>query len=118
MNGLTTEAILESISDGVFTIDADWRILSFNRAAEQILRIDRTQAIGLPCSEVFRSSMCERSCPLAETFKTGKPVIDRSLYVDPSGRRIPAASDRTLQRRDGRVIGGAETFRDLSVLRG
>jgi PAS domain S-box-containing protein len=118
MNGLTTEAILESISDGVFTIDADWRILSFNRAAEQILRIDRTQAIGLPCSEVFRSSMCERSCPLAETFKTGKPVIDRSGYiVDPSGRRIPVSvSTALLKDGDGRVIGGAETFRDLSEL--
>jgi alanyl-tRNA synthetase len=31
-----TEAILESISDGVFTVDLDWRITSFNRAAEQI----------------------------------------------------------------------------------
>ena len=30
------ENILESISDGVFTVDSNWRISSFNRAAEEI----------------------------------------------------------------------------------
>jgi PAS domain S-box-containing protein len=42
----TTEAILESISDGVFTVDRDWRVLSFNRAAELITGIAREKAIG------------------------------------------------------------------------
>jgi len=31
-----TEIILESISDGVFTVDYDWRIMSFNRARETV----------------------------------------------------------------------------------
>ena len=54
-----TRAILESISDGVFTVDLLWRITSFNRAAEEITGIPRQEAIGRLCSEVFRSSMCE-----------------------------------------------------------
>ena len=53
-----TEAILESISDGVFTVDMDWRVTSFNRAAEEITGVSREEAIGRRCSEVFRSSMC------------------------------------------------------------
>jgi PAS domain-containing protein len=40
------EAILESISDGVFTVDMDWRISSFNRAAEEITGVARREAIG------------------------------------------------------------------------
>ena len=39
-----TEAILESISDGVFTVDMNWRITSFNRAAEEITGVDRQEA--------------------------------------------------------------------------
>ena len=33
---VATDSILESISDGVFTVDLEWRISSFNRAAEEI----------------------------------------------------------------------------------
>jgi PAS domain-containing protein len=34
-----TRIILESISDGVFTVDHNWKITSFNRAAEEITGI-------------------------------------------------------------------------------
>ena len=46
----STEAILESISDGVFTVDSDWLVTSFNRAAEEITGILRHEAVGRPCS--------------------------------------------------------------------
>jgi PAS domain S-box-containing protein len=38
--------ILDSIADGVITINHDWRITSFNRAAEQIAGGRREEAIG------------------------------------------------------------------------
>ena len=67
----STDSILESISDGVFTVDAQWRVTSFNRAAEVITGIPRTEALGRRCSEVFRSSLCEIACPLRQTL--GQP---------------------------------------------
>jgi PAS domain S-box-containing protein len=111
-----TEAILESISDGVFTVDRQWRITSFNRAAEEITGVTRKAAIGRRCSEVMRSSMCGESCALQRTLKTGKPIIGRSGYIiDADGNRIPISiSTAVLRDGNGRVIGGAETFRDLS----
>jgi len=113
-----TDAILESISDGVFTVDLKWRITSFNRAAEKITGILRKEAIGRLCSDVFRSSMCEAECALRCTLKTGKPVIGRSGYIiDGDGGRIPiSVSTAVLRSADGTVIGGAETFRDLSEI--
>jgi PAS domain S-box-containing protein len=111
-----TEAILESISDGVFTVDLDWRITAFNRAAEEITGISREDAVGRLCSEVLRSSMCEAECALRRTLKTGKPVIGRSGFIiDADGTRIPiSVSTAVLRDGEGRVVGGAETFRDLS----
>ena len=44
-----TDIILESISDGVFTVDHEWRITSFNRAAEEITGIPREEAISRFC---------------------------------------------------------------------
>jgi len=114
--GAPTEAILESISDGVFTVDMEWRITSFNRAAEEITRVPRREALGRRCSEVLRSSMCEFECALRRTLKTGKPVIGKSGYIiDANGSRIPiSVSTAVLRDASGRVTGGAETFRDLS----
>ena len=111
-----TDAILESISDGVFTVDAQWNISSFNRAAELITGIKRSEAIGRPCPEVFRSSMCENDCPLRKTLANSKPVINQSGYIiNKLGQRIPVSvSTAVLRDADGNIIGGAETFRDLS----
>jgi PAS domain S-box-containing protein len=112
------ESILESISDGVFTVDAHWRITSFNRAAETITGIRRRDALGKTCSDVFRASMCESECALRHTVKTGKPVINKAAFiVDAEGRRIPISLSTAILRDDrGRLVGGAETFRDLSLV--
>ena len=112
--------ILESISDGVFTVDGDWRITWFNAAAERITGIPRQEAIGRFCHEVFRSSLCERHCALRETLESGRPVVQRSGYiVNAEGRSIPVTvTTAVLRDQQGKVQGGAELFRDLSELDG
>ncbi len=74
ISSIANEIILESISDGVFTVDHQWRITSFNRAAEDITGIPREEAIGRYCWEVFRSNMCEGDCALKRTMKEGKVI--------------------------------------------
>lgn len=115
MSTITNDTILESISDGVFTIDKEWRITSFNRAAELITGLKRSEAIGLRCHEVFKSNLCEGNCPLEQTFDSGKAVINKNGYiVNLEGEKIPISiSTALLKDEDGNVIGGAETFRDL-----
>ncbi|MBN1149762.1 sigma 54-interacting transcriptional regulator [candidate division WOR-3 bacterium] len=112
------EKILESISDGVFTVDLDWKITYFNRAAEIITGVRREDAVGKNCCEVFKSNKCENQCPLRKTIKSGKPLVDVSAYIiDLHGRKIPiSVSTALLQDESGKIIGGAETFRDLSEI--
>ena len=114
------DPILESISDGVFTVDADWRITSFNRAAENMTGVPRQEAIGSRCCDVFHSNMCEAACALKETMGNGEPIISRSGYiVDAAGKRIPiSVSTALLRDSNGTITGGAETFRDLSAEEG
>ncbi len=113
-----TEAILESISDGVFTVDGDWRITSFNRAAEKITGISRQEAIGQYCREVFRSDMCKNNCALSRTINCGRPIINQSAnIINAEGDQVPiSVSTALLVSGDGKVLGGAETFRDLSLV--
>ena len=113
-----TEAILESISDGVFTVDKDWRITYLNRAGEEITGVPREDAIGHLCADVFRSSLCGPDCALQQTLREGKPIIGQSCYiVSADGDRIPISiSTAVLRDSEGKVIGGAETFRDISEI--
>lgn len=112
----STRSILESISDGVFTVDESWRIAYFNRAAERITGISREEAVGRHCYEVFSSSMCESDCALEQTLSTGEPIINKSCFIiDAHGNRIPiSVSTAVLRDQNKRIAGGAETFRDLS----
>lgn len=111
-----TKIILDSISDGVFTVDHQWRITSFNRAAEQITGIGRDAAVGKHCWEIFRSNMCETDCALRRTMKQGKAFVDSATYiVNHAKRKIPVVvSTSLLKDADGTVLGGVETFRDIS----
>ncbi len=116
--GNVTEIILESISDGVFTVDHKWRIMSFNHAAEEITGIPRTYAIGKHCWEVFRANMCEGDCALKRTMKEGKSHVNSSTYIVSSEKiRIPIIAFTSLLKNEkGEVLGGVETFRDRSLV--
>jgi PAS domain S-box-containing protein len=118
MSAPVSSTILDSISDGVFTVDEGWRITSFNRAAQQITGISQGEALGRRCAEVFRANLCEDRCPLRATMESERPVINQQAFiVDPQGRRIPISISTALIRdASGRVVGGAETFRDLSLV--
>ena len=70
------EAVLRSISDGVFAIDTMGRITCFNRAAEEITGFSKREAIGQPCHAIFRSNICEEACALRYTMETGEPIAD------------------------------------------
>ena len=108
--------ILDSINEGVFTVDLDWRITAFNRAAERILGVSREHAMGKPCCEVFRASICESACALRQTLDTGKPIVNATAHIiNEAGQRIPIRiSTAILKDPDGTVVGGVETFQDLS----
>ena len=110
------DTILNSINEGVFTIDLNWQITSFNRAAERITQVQSEHAIGRSCCEVFRAGICENACALKRTISTGKPTLNVTTYIiNESGKRIPIRLfTAPLKEEDGTVVGGVETFQDLT----
>ena len=110
--------ILNSINEGVFTVDLEWRIVSFNRAAEEITGIRHEDACGRACHEVFRADICETACALRQTMQSGNPVVNATAtIVKSSGQRIPIRVSTALLKDDtGNIIGGVETFQDLTLV--
>ena len=109
--------ILSSIADGVFTVDSERIITSFNRAAEKITGIPASQAIGKHCQDVFHSDICE-NCLLKDTLETGIDAIDRPVnIINSQGEKIPISiSTAVLKDEKGNALGAVETFRDLSTI--
>jgi len=112
------EIILDSIADGVFTINLDFKITYINKAAADILKIRPQEAVGKLCFEVFHASICEHSCALRETINTGRNIVNKTVYIVNSiGERIPInISTALLKNESGEIIGGVETFRDISEI--
>jgi len=117
-NDTEFDPILDSIADGVFTVDSEWTITSFNKAAERITGIPRTEAIGSKCWEVFHADVCERDCLLKKTLRTNKQCTNRTVrIVNKKGQSVPISiSTAILTDAGGEAIGGVETFRDLSEI--
>src|SRR3990172_7017223 len=111
-----TEIILDSVSDGVFTVDENMKVTYFNRAAEKITGVSKDEAIGRSCYNVFRSNICEKNCIYNCAFESGTEIIDKHVNIlRTDGKVIPVSvSTAVLKDVNGKTIGGVETFRDLS----
>ncbi len=97
-------------------MDLDWKITSFNKAAERITGVSQQQAIGRYCRDVFRADLCEKDCVLNRTLKTGKSFTNvRTRIVSDSGKHVAIRISTALLKDDeGKITGGVETFQDFS----
>jgi PAS domain S-box-containing protein len=109
------QAILDSIAEGVFTVDREGRITSLNRTAERILRYPAEEVLGQSCQEVFPSEMCGPDSPLDDTLQVGRQIRDREVLVtDRHGKSIPLClSTGPFRDETGRTLGAVCTLRDL-----
>lgn len=110
-------AVLESIEEGVFTVDLECRITSFNRAAEKITGISRVEALGRPCSEILNTKFCKRDCVLRKVMTTIASSVSIAVYMCCSdSKSIPISVNASILRNaEGRIIGGVATFRNLTA---
>lgn len=120
-----TKLILQSIADGVYTVDRDLNILTFNPAAERITGWQETQVRGKSCSVVFRNIDPDKpdyqTLLIQQALESGQPVSsgpDEPPTLCQNGREIFLSSSAApLLSREGRVVGAVVAFRDVSAER-
>lgn len=107
--------IINSISDGVFTVDLELNVNFINKSALDILAISESEAIGQKCYDLMSHEDCDNACPLAETVSTGKSIINKPVCISQNNKRKPVSiSTAAIYDDSGNIVGGVETFRDLS----
>jgi two-component system NtrC family sensor kinase len=108
------ETIVRSLADGLFVTNGDGLIASFNGAAEFISGYSRDEVIGRDCEEIFRSRFCDDACAF---HNEGRIIRNKETeIITKDGRRlIVSVSSALLRDGEGRVIGGVQTFRDITA---
>ena len=124
---ISAENILESLSEGVYVCDRDRRIVFWSKSSERITGWSAEDVMGRACHEDILCHedkdghrLCGKEhCPLHRSMITGvtstTPIIVFARGKD--GRRIPMqVTTAPLYDKSGQVIGGIETFRDVSPM--
>ncbi|MBM4306649.1 MAG: PAS domain S-box protein [Deltaproteobacteria bacterium] len=114
-------AILDTINDGVVTIDFNMRITSFNRAAERITGYSTKEALGKPCMDIFCAgvkidrSKCLADCTMKLAVAEGKSITRKKKIVSKCGEVLTISSTATiLYDLNRHPIGGMSTFTDIT----
>ncbi len=110
--------ILDNIPSGVYTVDREMTLLSFNRSLENITGYSAQDVLGKKCTQVLRSDFCEAGCPLKRSIRTGETLRGVELNLRArDGSVVPIASSTAVMRdEEGKPIGGICSFRDLREL--
>lgn len=72
------DSIVNSLADGVFTVDAGLCITSFNKGIERITGLKEENVIGIKCSDVLRADNCEKECPLSHALRNGYGIANKN----------------------------------------
>ena len=129
---VVARAVLESMADGVFTLDWEKKITSFNPAAEQITGWSMEEAIGKSCHEVMSSRYpcggdskesggCADNCPLLRLL-ADQDLMEKGLTVEGtienrSGETRYVSSTYSVVADRGDLLGAVVLFRDITQRR-
>jgi PAS domain S-box-containing protein len=106
--------IIQSVPDGIITVDGQMLITDLNRAAENLTGYGREEALGHYCGEILQSSLCGRECPLKMAMNGDEVVAREAVLRNRQGQVIEVMLAAAALRDDqGVLLGGVETFRDI-----
>jgi len=115
-NDSITRDILDSISEGVLTVDKNFRITFFNRAAERLTGFERKEVVGKLCKYVCSSSKCLEQCPIANVLQNGEPISGLDCSMMHKGGHVFSVklNCAVLYSQVNDPDGGVLSFRDIS----
>ncbi|MEI7725177.1 MAG: response regulator [Bacteroidota bacterium] len=108
------ELIYRVIPSALFTVNCDQKITSWNQQAEEITGFTKQEMIGNTC-HAFAESPCNERCGLLNS-EIPKPIHGRECTLRCKSGEIITVSKNvdTLKDDTGNIIGGIESFEDIT----
>ncbi len=111
--------VIDSLPAGVFTVDSELKIIGFNAWAEEITGYKEKDVLGSHCGEILKGELCMANCPINTVLNRQNPVITKETIIhNRKGEKMPVRICAACLHDDaGKLIGGVETFQDISYLK-
>ena len=114
--------LLESLGDGVFTLDSQGRITSWNPAMERIAGYSAEEMIGKTCGTLCFNQCFGHQCPAdpiqCGIYKSGKVEPTECYLTHKNGHAVPVIKNaRVIREKDDTIIGIVEAVTDLTDLK-
>jgi len=105
--------ILDSLPEGVYVIDKEFKIRFVNKAASNITNIAPGEVLDKICRTFCKSERCEIGCPLTEVLQTNKNVIDLETTIQSKdGTLIPIILNASILKDENEdPLGGIVSFK-------
>jgi len=110
--------ILDSVSDGILSVDQKLKLITFNRSAIEITGFSREEALGRSCLEVFRQILLAQECLVCRALEKGEYVrdVEREIIRKDGGRRLVLVTTTPLLDPEGKRTGIVVVFRDIQEI--
>ncbi len=111
------ELLFNVVPSAIFAVDKDRRVTRWNKKAEEITGYSSGEMIGKECI-IFTEHPCKDKCGLFSD-DVGKPIIAKRCTIkrkDGQLRTVLKNAD-LLRNEKGNVIGGIESFEDITDLK-
>ncbi|OQY20283.1 MAG: hypothetical protein B6I36_01460 [Desulfobacteraceae bacterium 4572_35.1] len=124
MDSVQYKQILDSLSEAVYCVDMQRRIVYWNKFAERLTGYGVDEVIGVECADgplqhvdVINRPLCENGCPLVCCIETGIAQEKLVFALHKNGNRIPVlVKTSALYDDNGAINGAVESFTDATEL--
>ena len=108
--------IFQTAADGMRVIDRNFNILRVNQTFAKLIGLDKDEAVGKKCYEVFCGPQCHTpDCSLKQIFDGRERIELESIRKNREGKVIPCILCATPFRSPaGEVIGIVEDYKDIT----
>jgi two-component system nitrogen regulation sensor histidine kinase NtrY len=114
--GTVVETLLANIAAGVISVDPAGLIITWNKAAEQMLGVSAERALGKNYREVFRAEPLRGICQIIESVQ-GSESIERELKLSVQERLLTVmVSAATLREDDNSILGIMVFLEDITQI--
>ena len=109
------ETIIQSMADGLVAVDADRRVLAFNREAEELTGVRSAAAVGQNVEDILDARNAQGEEISLPIFDLAEGSVANIFLMDSEGGSVPiTVVSAVLRNEEGEIAGAVAVIRDMT----